>query len=173
MNPQSILVSKAPGAPARGVLRYGDWHIGCALGRAGVTYSKREGDGATPAGKLRPRLVLFRPDQVLRPATELPVRPIRPDDAWCDDPKDRNYNRAVTLPYPARHERLWRDDHLYDVLVVLDWNLEPAIRNRGSAIFLHLDRADGGPTEGCIAIGISPMRRLIRRMNAATRIEVF
>jgi L,D-peptidoglycan transpeptidase YkuD (ErfK/YbiS/YcfS/YnhG family) len=172
MNPQSILVSKAPGAPARGVLRCGDWHVGCALGRAGVTYSKREGDGATPAGTLRPRLVLFRPDRVHRPVTELRVLPIRADDGWCDDPQDRNYNRAVALPYPARHERLWRDDHLYDVLVVLDWNLEPAIPNRGSAIFLHIERADGGPTEGCIAVGVSPMRRLVRRMYAATRIEV-
>jgi L,D-peptidoglycan transpeptidase YkuD (ErfK/YbiS/YcfS/YnhG family) len=172
MNPQVILVSKAPGRTARGIFQLGDWRLGCALGRAGITHRKREGDGATPAGTLRPRLVLFRPDRVHRPDTELPARPIRPDDGWCDDPQDRNYNRAITLPYPGRHERLWRNEGLYDLLVVLDWNLEPAIRNFGSAIFLHLEKPDGGPTEGCIAIGIAAMFRLLRRMNDATRIEV-
>jgi L,D-peptidoglycan transpeptidase YkuD (ErfK/YbiS/YcfS/YnhG family) len=172
MNPQVILVSKAPGETARGVLRFGDGHVSCALGRAGIARSKREGDGATPAGTLRPLLVLYRPDRMHRPATELPIRPVRPDDGWCDDPEDRNYNRAITLPYPARHERLWRSDHLYDLLVVLDWNLEPAVPNRGSAIFLHLERLDGGPTEGCIAVSVAAMRRLIPQMNGATRIEV-
>jgi L,D-peptidoglycan transpeptidase YkuD (ErfK/YbiS/YcfS/YnhG family) len=172
MNPQSILVSKAPGGSARGILRYGRYPIGCALGRTGITHLKREGDGATPAGTLRPRLVLFRADRMLRPTTRLPIRPIRHDDAWCDDPADRNYNRAVTLPYPGRHERLWRKDNLYDLMVVLDWNLEPAIPNRGSAIFLHLQRAGGGQTEGCIAVDLAEMRRLIRLMTPTTGIEV-
>jgi L,D-peptidoglycan transpeptidase YkuD (ErfK/YbiS/YcfS/YnhG family) len=172
MNPQSLLVSKAPGQAARGIVRFGGRQIICALGRAGVTHFKREGDGATPAGTLRPRLVLYRPDRAHRPETKLPLRPIRPDDGWCDSPEDRNYNRGITLPYPARHERLWRKDNLYDLLVVLDWNLEPAIPYRGSAIFLHLERPDGGPTEGCIAVGIAEMRRLIRRMDITTTIEV-
>lgn len=172
MKPQLIVVSKAAGGPERAILRAGDWRMPCVLGRAGISRFKREGDGATPAGTLRPRLVLFRSDRLTRPATELPVRPIRPQDGWCDDPDDRNYNRPVTLPYPARHERLWRDDSLYDLLVVLDWNLEPAIGNRGSAIFLHLARADAAPTEGCIAMGRAAMQRLLRCMNGDTRIEI-
>lgn len=172
MNPQVILVSKAPGHSARGVLRYGNWRLGCAVGRAGITHFKHEGDGATPAGTLHPRLVLFRPDRVHRPNTQLPSRRIGRDDAWCDDPEDRNYNRAISLPYPGRHERLWRSDRLYDLLVVLDWNLEPAVKNRGSAIFLHLERPDRGPTEGCIAVSGAAMTRLLRHMNDATKIVV-
>lgn len=172
MNPQSILVSKAPGDPARGLLRHGGRRIGCALGRAGITHFKREGDGATPAGTLLPRLALFRADRVHRPETGLPLQAIRQNDGWCDDPLDRNYNRAVTLPYPARHERLWRDDHLYDLVIVLDWNLEPAIPNRGSAIFLHLERTDRGPTEGCIAVAPDSMRQLLAGMTLLTRIKI-
>jgi L,D-peptidoglycan transpeptidase YkuD (ErfK/YbiS/YcfS/YnhG family) len=147
--------------------------MGCALGRAGISHRKREGDGATPAGTLSPLLVLYRPDRMPRPRTRLPVRPLRPTDGWCDDPGDRNYNRAVTLPYAARHELLWRKDHLYDILVVLDWNLEPAIPNLGSAIFLHLERPDGGPTEGCIAIAPASMQRVLRDMDETTKIDIF
>ena len=137
---------------SRGVLQFGGTCVPCALGRAGQRVLKREGDGATPAGRWPLRYVLYRADRVHRPRTRLPVRPIRPQDGWCDFPSDRNYNRHVSLPYPVSAERLWRQDGLYDVVVVLGYNDRVRVRGRGSAIFMHVARPGLAPTEGCIAL---------------------
>ncbi len=144
----------------------------CALGRTGIGPRKREGDGATPAGSFCLVAVLYRPDRVQRPRTALPVTAIDPDSGWCDDPADSAYNQPVRLPYPASHERLWRTDHLYDVVVVLDYNLRPAIPGAGSAIFLHIARENFAPTKGCVAIAPETMRHLLPRLGPRTRIAI-
>jgi L,D-peptidoglycan transpeptidase YkuD (ErfK/YbiS/YcfS/YnhG family) len=123
-----------------------------AVGRCGIGEKRREGDGVTPAGTWPVRRVLYRADK-LTPKTALPIAPIAPDDGWCDAPNDPAYNTQIKLPYPARHERLWRDDDLYDLVVVLGFNDAPVIPGAGSAIFLHIARPDFGPTEGCVAVG--------------------
>jgi len=139
----------------------------CQLGATGITRLKREGDGATPAAKMRLVSLWYRADRISRPAGWYGRRAeaIRSDDGWCDDESDGRYNRPVTLPFVASHEVLWRDDGLYDVLGVLDWNLLPRSIGRGSAIFLHLARPDGGPTAGCIALSAVDMRRLLSRLR--------
>ena len=135
-----------------GVLHIGSHRCRATFGAGGVRADKQEGDGATPAGTLPLRRVLFRADRVARPVANAPVFPLGPSDGWCDDPAHRDYNQPVTLPHPARHEALWRDDGQYDVVGVLGWNDAPVVRDRGSAIFLHVSRADGGPTAGCVAL---------------------
>jgi L,D-peptidoglycan transpeptidase YkuD (ErfK/YbiS/YcfS/YnhG family) len=100
------------------------------------------------------------------------VAAIGPKDGWCDDPSDRLYNQLVPLPYPAGHERLWRDDHVYDVVVDIDWNRGPIVKRRGSAIFLHLARPDFAPTEGCVAVAPRMAARLLRCIGPNTRIEI-
>jgi L,D-peptidoglycan transpeptidase YkuD (ErfK/YbiS/YcfS/YnhG family) len=146
--------------------------VPCALGRTGVTHAKREGDGATPAGWHRGVEIFYRRDRMARPATRLPVAAILPDLGWCDDPADRRYNRPVRLPFPASHERLWRDDGLYDLVVVLDCNLARPVPGRGSAIFVHVAAPGLAPTAGCIAIGLDALRRLVARLGPATVIAV-
>jgi len=146
---------------ADGWLIFRDRRLRAALGRGGVRADKQEGDGATPTGLLSLRRVFYRADRIGIPATNLPREPITQADGWCDDPADRAYNCAVTLPYPARHEVLWRADALYDLVVVLGWNDAPVIPNRGSAIFLHLARPDYAPTDGCIALALPDLRWLI------------
>lgn len=136
--------------------------VRCALGRGGVRADKREGDGATPAGLLPLRRVLYRADRVTRPRAAVPVGPLAPHDGWCDDPADASYNRPVRLPHAGRHEVLWREDALYDVVGVLGWNDAPTVRGRGSAIFLHLARADWGPTEGCVALALPDLLAALR-----------
>jgi L,D-peptidoglycan transpeptidase YkuD (ErfK/YbiS/YcfS/YnhG family) len=167
-----IHVHPRPGDRRRGWIVAGAWRAPCALGRGGVSRRKREGDGATPAGPLRPLQAFWRADRTRRPRTALRMRPIRPGDGWCDDARHPRYNHPVPLPFPAGHERLWREDGVYDVVVDLDWNRRPAVKGRGSAIFLHLARPGFTPTEGCIAVSASTMRRLMPLLRPGTTIRV-
>ncbi len=167
-----IIVRASRENPSRGILVAGTLTVPCALGRSGVTRHKREGDGATPAGPLRFVSSHYRHDRAPRPATRLAVSRQSAPSGWCDDPLDRNYNRPVTLPYPASHERLWRDDHLYDILVVLDWNLWNPIAYRGSAIFFHIAAPDFAPTAGCVAVTLPAMRKILALSGPETYLDV-
>ncbi len=153
-------------------VRQGDVRWRCAIGRGGVRRDKREGDGATPVGDWPIRRVLYRPDRERRPETALPVSSLAPEDGWCDDPGHPDYNRPVKLPHPARHERLWRDDRLYDLVVVLGHNDDPVIAGAGSAVFLHVARDDYAPTEGCVALAADDLRRLLQRAGPTSRLCV-
>ena len=144
----------------------------CALGRAGIVADKREGDGATPAGEFPLRRLLYRPDRLPEPATGLEVLPIGPDDGWCDAPEDAAYNRPVRLPHPASAERLWREDRLYDLVVVLGHNDDPPRPGLGSAIFLHVARPDYGPTEGCVALAPDDLLEVLAAADAASAIRI-
>ncbi|HWA64304.1 MAG TPA: L,D-transpeptidase family protein [Candidatus Paceibacterota bacterium] len=144
----------------------------CAIGAAGVSAAKREGDKKTPVGSFPIREVLYRSDRLEKPSTRLPVRALEPDDGWCDDPADPNYNRFVKLPYPASHEKLWREDHVYDIIVVLGYNDDPVVPGVGSAIFLHLARDGYPPTDGCIAVSLSDMTELLALVDANTLIKI-
>lgn len=148
--------------------------VRCALGRGGVIAAadKREGDGATPLGAWPMLRVLFRPDRVSAPATALPVEAIKPEDGWCDDSGDDLYNRPVTLPYPASCETMWREDELYDVVVILAHNDDPPVPGLGSAIFLHCAKPDYSPTEGCVALAKADLLELLSVARPGDAIEV-
>jgi L,D-peptidoglycan transpeptidase YkuD (ErfK/YbiS/YcfS/YnhG family) len=161
MSAALTLARLIPDSPTTGLLTLGSMRLRCAIGRSGVRTHKQEGDGATPAGLLPLRRVLYRADRGPAPMSLLPVEPIAPGDGWCDDPADPAYNTQVALPYPASHEELWRSDPLYDVIGVLGWNDAPVERGRGSAIFLHLARPDLAPTAGCIALPGPELRALL------------
>jgi L,D-peptidoglycan transpeptidase YkuD (ErfK/YbiS/YcfS/YnhG family) len=165
-----ILVSAT--APARGILRWDGVAVACSLGHGGVRRQKVEGDGATPAGRFALRRVLWRADRLARPATGLPVAAIREEDGWCDWPGDSLYNQQVSLPFAARHERLWRADGLYDVVVVIGHNDDPVVAGAGSAVFMHVAREDLGPTEGCVGLALPDLLRLLARCGPGSALEV-
>lgn len=168
-----VLVVRALSARStRGHLAFGPMVLPCALGIGGRRVAKREGDGATPVGRLALLMLLYRGDRVLRPSTGLPSRTIARADGWCDASGDRNYNRLVRHPYPASAEALWREDTLYDMVVVLDHNRCPRRRGGGSAIFMHVARAGYLPTAGCIALSAGDLRKVLARVSAATPIAV-
>lgn len=146
---------------AAGWMTVGRKTFRAALGRGGVRADKREGDGATPAGVLALREVLYRPDRGPMPACAVPARPLRPEDGWSDDPASASYNRLVRLPAAGSAEALWREDSLYDIIGVLGWNDDPVVPGRGSAIFLHLARPDATPTEGCLALAPGDLREVL------------
>ena len=170
-------MSEAPAQPAivhpDGRLVFRGQTYRCALGRAGIVAAvrKREGDGATPSGLLPLRRIHYRADRGPIPATALPRSPIAPDDGWCDDPADPAYNRPVRRPFAASHEAMWRADALYDIVGELGWNDAPVVPGRGSAIFLHLARADYGPTEGCVALGRGDLLAVLAGGLSAIKVE--
>jgi L,D-peptidoglycan transpeptidase YkuD (ErfK/YbiS/YcfS/YnhG family) len=135
----------------------------CVFGRGGIVPAedKREGDGASPAGLWPLRRVLYRADRGPAPKTALQVAVIERDDGWCDAAGDAAYNRPVKHPYPASAEHLWREDGLYDLVVVLGHNDDPVVPGAGSAIFLHLASPDGKPTEGCVAVSRADLEALL------------
>ncbi|MDP3493367.1 MAG: L,D-transpeptidase family protein [Hyphomonadaceae bacterium] len=161
-------------ANASGQLRWAGHEVRCALGRSGVTpaESKREGDGASPIGVWRMRQVLWRSDRIAAPATRLPAVELIPEAGWCDAPGDPFYNRPVLLPYAASHERLWREDHIYDLIVELGYNDAPVIAGKGSAIFLHVAREDYSPTEGCVACALPDLLALLADAKPGDAIEI-
>lgn len=167
----------APVADAQLEYRYGrlTWPGGssrAAIGRAGVTAHKVEGDGATPAGTFPLVKAFYRADRLPRPHTKLPLRPLAPSDAWVDDPADPNYNSLVSLPYPAHSEALWLDDAVYDLLVVIGYNMAPVVPGAGSAIFLHIARPDFSPTAGCIAIAQATLLALMPLLGPRSSITI-
>lgn len=149
---------------ARGWLTAGPFRIACALGPAGIVRIKREGDGGTPAGRFPLLWAYYRPDRLRPLPGGVPLRPLRRDQGWCEAPASPRYNRPVRLPAADCTDRMWREDHLYDLTFVLDHNFSRRAKGRGSAIFFHLARPALTPTAGCIAISPSDMRRLAPRL---------
>lgn len=167
-----IVVRSAPRDRRRALVRFAGRTEQAAIGRGGVTALKREGDGATPRAAMRLIAGYVRRDRLLLPPTRLPMRTTRPGMLWCDAPRHGAYNRPVNAPFPAGHEKMMREDGLYDVCLILDWNISSRRRYAGSAIFFHLVRPGYRPTEGCIAVSLPAMRRLIRHMRRGTIVKV-
>ncbi|WP_156480459.1 L,D-transpeptidase family protein [Acetobacter tropicalis] len=140
------------------------------IGKNGVTQDKQEGDHATPVGRFPLRNVFYRADRVKKPDTILPVVALTFQDGWCDDPAHPAYNQKILLPHAARHERLWREDHVYDLIVIIGYNDEKIQAGRGSAIFMHLQREDKAPTEGCVALTEEDLRQVLA--DGATAIHI-
>jgi L,D-peptidoglycan transpeptidase YkuD (ErfK/YbiS/YcfS/YnhG family) len=169
---RNISVRKRPGHATQGLLTAaGVTHV-CALGRGGIKALKRESDGATPLGRMRLVSAWFRPDHVRFRTALLALERIADKSGWCDAPDDRRYNQPVALPYPASCETMKRKDGLYDLVVVLDFNLIPRKRGGGSAIFMHIARPGLTPTEGCVALPANVLMRLLPRLSGRTVLTV-
>lgn len=163
-----IHILPRPGNLSQGQLIAGGRLMRCALGRSGIGHKRREGDGITPRGRFALLHAMMRMDQIPIRTSRLPHCAIGQYDGWCDAAGDRNYNRPVPMPYPASCESLWRDDHLYDVAVVMDHNITRHMGVGGSAIFFHLAHEDYRPTEGCVAISRADMLWLLPRIGPGT-----
>jgi L,D-peptidoglycan transpeptidase YkuD (ErfK/YbiS/YcfS/YnhG family) len=161
-----LRVRPLAGNRARGWLTAGPFRVPCALGPAGIVHIKREGDKGTPAGRFRILWGYCRPDRVrLRWSAGAPLRPMRRNQGWCEDPESPRYNRPVRVPAPDCTDRMWRDDHLYDLIFVLDQNFLRRAKGRGSAIFFHIARPGLTPTAGCVAISAADILKLAPRLK--------
>jgi L,D-peptidoglycan transpeptidase YkuD (ErfK/YbiS/YcfS/YnhG family) len=114
----------------------------------------------------------WRPDRLALPRTTLPTRRIGRADAWCEDPKDRRYNRAFRRSAIEPGDRLWREDRLYDVIIEIDHNARPRVAGRGSAVFIHVARPGFAATAGCVALKPRELRMLAQKLGPKTRIVI-
>lgn len=173
MRLSEILVRAKPGNPRQAILQAGHLTFRAALGRSGRTSRKKEGDGATPIAAMRLLHGYYRRDRgIAATGTALATAPIAKTLLWCDAPGNPNYNHPVKAPFTHSHEKMQRKDHLYDVCLVMDWNLSSRRRHRGSAIFFHLAAPGYQPTEGCIAISKRDMLRLLPLIGPETVVRV-
>jgi L,D-peptidoglycan transpeptidase YkuD (ErfK/YbiS/YcfS/YnhG family) len=156
----------------RGHLRFGGRTYPCALGAAGVTTAKQEGDHATPVGAFPLRKLYYRADRLARPVTSLDIHEIHRSDGWCDDPDNPCYNRQISKPFDGRHEDLWRRDGLYDLVIVIGHNDDPPVSGQGSCIFMHVMRPDFGPTEGCVALRLNDLLEIIPQLGRETVLRI-
>lgn len=167
-----IVVRTRPGDPAQGILTGFGRSIPVALGRSGIRANKREGDAGTPRGEFRLVRLWWRPDRLPRPQSLLPIRRITQDLGWCEDPAHRLYNQAIHLRREGEGDRLWRADNLYDLVIELDHNTRPRVKNRGSAVFIHVARPGLAPTAGCVAMPRPALQRLITDLRRKSRILI-
>ena len=136
------------------IVEFNAIHYPCRIGRKGaIRYQDgHEGDEKTPKGQYVMRFGLYRADRLPAPKSALNFRSLRKDDGWCDAADDPAYNRFIRLPYPASHERLWREDGAYDLIIVMSHNDTPPLSGLGSAVFIHVTQPDDRNTLGCVTL---------------------
>jgi L,D-peptidoglycan transpeptidase YkuD (ErfK/YbiS/YcfS/YnhG family) len=156
-----ITIHPKPGNPLQGLIKIGPKTFPCALGRSGSSWKKREGDGITPLLNCRPLWGFYHPDKGPKPRSRLPFIALHPSMGWCDETGHASYNRPVKLPFTPSHEKMWREDELFDIGIVLDFNISCRKQGMGSAIFFHIARPGFTPTEGCIAVQPKVMQQIL------------
>jgi len=161
-----IIVSKS------GHLKYKSLKFRCALGKAGIGEKKIEGDNITPKGIYRITNVYYRNDRIKVISSKFKLFKIKKNLGWCDDPNSKNYNRLIKLPTKFSHEKLFRKDNIYDLILILNYNMKPTIKNKGSAIFIHICKKNYAPTSGCIALNKRNLIELLENININTKIKI-
>ncbi|MBO37868.1 MAG: hypothetical protein CMM75_01655 [Rhodospirillaceae bacterium] len=155
-----------------GEAEWDNGRVRCALGLGGISHKKREGDGVTPAGRFLLRHVFYRADRIERPRTTLPLSTLSKKAGWCDSPFDTSYNKFVSLPFRGHHEKLWRNDAIYDLFAVVGYNDRPVIPNAGSAIFIHVATPGFEATKGCVAFPLPDLLKILENWQPESALEI-
>ena len=153
-------------------LYFDEYKIKCSIGKRGITSKKKEGDGKTPKGTFTIKLILYRKDRIPKIKSLLKKKIIEKNMGWCDDSKSKKYNKMIKFPFKYSAEKLWLNVNIYDVIIVINYNLKPVVKNKGSAIFLHIAKKKFKPTKGCIAVTKKSIIYLISKINKKTTIEI-
>ena len=153
-------------------LYFQKYKLRCSIGKRGISIKKKEGDKKTPKGEFKLKYILYRKDRVFDLQTKLKKIKIDKKMGWCDDPKSSYYNKIINYPFKYRSEKLWRKENVYDIIIIIDYNLNPIIKNKGSAIFLHIAKRKYQPTAGCIAVSKKNIKLIASKVNKRTKIKI-
>ena len=153
-------------------LNYGDYKVKCVIGKRGISSFKKEGDLTTPRGKFQIKGLFYRKDRIKRLKTKLKKITIKKNMGWCDDPKSKQYNKLIKLPFSQSREKLYRKDNIYDLILILNYNMDPVKKNKGSAIFIHVAKEKMTPTRGCIAIKKIDLLKLLKLIEKKTLVKI-
>ena len=153
-------------------LTYKNYKAKCALGKRGIGNKNREGDCVTPRGIYKIKYIIYRKDRVKKIQSKIKKFIIKKNMGWCDDPKSKNYNKLVKLPFKYKYEKLYKKENIYDIILVLNFNMSPIKKNKGSAIFIHVAKKDYKKTEGCIALKKNHLLRIIKELKNTTKIKI-
>ena len=155
-----------------GLLKYKDLKFRCALGKAGIGKKNKEGDNITPKGNFKILKIYYRKDRLKKITSKFKIIKITRNMGWCDDPNSKKYNQLINLPTNCKYEKLYRKDNVYDLVIVLDYNIKPTIKNKGSAIFIHVARQNYKKTAGCIALKKNHLKKLIKTIEKNTKVII-
>jgi len=155
-----------------GYLKYKNFKFRCSLGKASIKKKIKEGDNITPKGIFKIIKIYYRADRIKKIKIPVQTIKIRKNIGWCDDSKSKHYNKQINLPTNYTHEKLYRDDNLYDLIAVLNYNSNPVIKNKGSAIFIHIARRSYKKTKGCIALKKKDLIQLISQIKKNTKVKI-
>jgi len=150
-----------------------NYKLRCSIGKNGISYKKKEGDNKTPRGKFKLKYILYRKDRIPNLKTKLKKIVICKEMGWCDDPNSKYYNQMVKLPFKGSAEKLWLKDNIYDIIIIIDYNLNPVIKFKGSAVFLHLAKNTYQSTKGCVAINKNDMKLLLEKINKKSKLQIY
>jgi L,D-peptidoglycan transpeptidase YkuD (ErfK/YbiS/YcfS/YnhG family) len=153
-------------------LFFNEYRIKCAVGKRGIGIKKKEGDLITPKGLYKIKFILFRKERLKNLKTKIKKLVIKKNMGWCNDSRSKNYNKLITFPFRYGYEKLFRPDNIYDVILVLDYNINPIQKNKGSAIFIHIAKKDYRKTEGCVAINKKYMLKILKMIKKNTRVKI-
>jgi L,D-peptidoglycan transpeptidase YkuD (ErfK/YbiS/YcfS/YnhG family) len=153
-------------------LFFNNYKVKCSIGKRGIGIKQKEGDQITPKGKFKVKYILYRKDRIPNLKSKLTKLIIRKDMGWCDDPRSKFYNKLVRLPFKYNFEKLYRNDNTYDIILVLNFNLNPIRKNKGSAIFIHVARKNYKRTAGCVSVSKKDLKRIVRKINKKTIINI-
>ena len=153
-------------------LSFNNYKAKCALGKRGIGFKRKEGDLITPKGDFKIKYILYRKDRVKKISSKIKKIAIKKNMGWCDDPKSKNYNKLINLPSTFSFENLYKKENIYDIVIVLNFNMNPVIRNRGSAIFIHVARKNYQKTEGCVAIKKNHLIQIIKELKRNTKVKI-
>ena len=153
-------------------LTYDDYKVKCAVGKRGIGAKKREGDLITPKGKYKILQIFYRADRVTNLISKISQIKIKKNMGWCDDPRSKNYNKLIRLPFKFTSERLYRKDNVYDIILVLNYNINPIRKAKGSAIFIHISKKNFSPTKGCVAIKKVEIKKLVKKIDKKTIVKI-
>ena len=153
-------------------LTYENYKVKCALGKRGIAFKRKEGDFVTPKGKYKIKYILYRKDRIKKIDSKIKKIAIKKNMGWCNDSKSKNYNRLIKLPSVYNFEKLFKNNNTYDILIVLDYNMNPTIKNKGSAIFIHVAKKNYKKTEGCIALKKNDLLKIIKKLKENTVVKI-